>query len=213
MPIVSLWSYKLEYICFDCISKLVQKKIKQQICKDCSFSFTSGLGEQLWCFARTVTFVSSFDDIFFELDRMHVIGNYLYKETVKYRSINIKKMIQFQFTRRAILQAWRRRDLGPIMKMIIHPNVVSVITLTLTYLGLGTYGKLHKFPVSQILNSNIYLIELYLDNDWILILEKLIFKSISTFYYRFPLSGKKFRVFCATFFLKLNFRWKILNFR
>ena len=38
----------------------------------------------------------------------------------------------------------------------------------------GRYGKLYKFPVSQILNSNIYLIKFYLDNYWILILEKLI---------------------------------------
>ena len=29
----------------------------------------------------------------------------------------------------------------------------------------GRYGKLHKFPVSQILNSNICLIQFYLDYD------------------------------------------------
>ena len=46
----------------------------------------------------------------------------------------------------------------------------------------GRYGKLHKFPVSQILNSNLCLIQFYLDNDWILILEKINFKSIPTSY-------------------------------
>ena len=29
----------------------------------------------------------------------------------------------------------------------------------------GRYGKLYKFSVSQIYNSNIYLIQLHLDND------------------------------------------------
>ena len=29
----------------------------------------------------------------------------------------------------------------------------------------GRYGKLYKFPVSQILNSNIYLIQSHLDNN------------------------------------------------
>ena len=45
----------------------------------------------------------------------------------------------------------------------------------------GRYGKLDKFSESQIYNSNIYLIQLHLDNDQILILEKSKFKSISTF--------------------------------
>ena len=45
----------------------------------------------------------------------------------------------------------------------------------------GRYGKMYTFSVSQIYNSNIYLIQLHLDNDYILILEKSKFKSISTF--------------------------------
>ena len=45
----------------------------------------------------------------------------------------------------------------------------------------GRYGKMYTFSVSQIYNSNIYLIQLHLDNDYILILEKSKFKSISIF--------------------------------
>ena len=45
----------------------------------------------------------------------------------------------------------------------------------------GRYGKLYKFPVSQILNSNIYLIQFYLDKYWILILEKLILNQFLHF--------------------------------
>ena len=47
--------------------------------------------------------------------------------------------------------------------------------------GADRYMKLDKFSVSQIYNSIIYLIQLHLDNDYILILEKSNFKSISTF--------------------------------
>ena len=55
------------------------------------------------------------------------------------------------------------------------------------------YGKLHKFPVSQILYSNICLIQFYLDNDWILILKKLIlnqFLHFKLYKVRFSINSK-----------------------
>ena len=52
-----------------------------------------------------------------------------------------------------------------IKQLIINQRKKMKILLKNMHMLTGRYGKLHKFPVSQILNSNICFIQFYLDND------------------------------------------------
>lgn len=79
-----------------------------------------------------ITFVSSFDNIFFELAKMHVIGDSMFRQTEKCQSIQVRKRLHYR--QKPTWMTWKQCDFVTIFKYwIIHPAAIGGVILVLIY--------------------------------------------------------------------------------